>query len=337
MMQDAVYDIGLNSFPRLTGEDADSARIQRAIDAAPSGVLYIPAGIYRIDRPIKITNLCSLLMHKSAVLRAEAEMNVILVYDANLQHNQQIRKPGMPEDYNLFIKGGCLDGNGRASCLMITEYHHFTLKDITLLNGRKYGLRTDDYGHGYEMIAINVYAKCTISGLGGNVAFSLKGGDSHYTDCVVVDYTIGFEDVSWAGANRFTRCHVWGGPLPALTEGGEREMLIDSICFKICAGGAVLRDCYADTAKIGFHIGAYTRLLGCSYFNNYRAFKLDDLVAIKHVGGKLLVSECAFTKTNPKAMVYASETTDPAVWSNNIYHGFAEGELPVAERNSSLI
>ena len=67
MMQDAVYDIGLNSFPRLTGEDADSARIQRAIDAAPSGVLYIPAGIYRIDRPIKITNLCSLLMHKSAV------------------------------------------------------------------------------------------------------------------------------------------------------------------------------------------------------------------------------------------------------------------------------
>ncbi len=336
MTDESFYDASLRDFPRLAGEEGDSARIERAIEAAPSGVLYIPAGVYRIDRPIKVTNLCSLLMHKSAVLRAEEDMETVLTYDASLQHKREIRKPGMLEDYNLFIKGGCLDGNGHASCLMLTEYHHFTLKDTTLLNGRTYGLRTDDYGHGYELIATNVYAKCTMSGLGGNVAFSLKGGDSHYTDCVVVDYTIGFEDISWAGANRFTRCHVWGGPLPARTEGGEREMLVDSICFKICAGGAVLRDCYADTAKIGFYIDAYTRLLGCSYFNNYSAFKLDDLIAIQHVRGKLLVAECAFTKTNPRAVVYASKTSDPAVWSNNIYHGFADAELPEAERNTPL-
>ena len=100
------------------------------------------------------------------------------------------------------------DGNGLASCLMLTEFHHFTLRDITLRNGRKYGLRVQDYGHSYELVANNVYGRCYPPGLAGNVGISINGGDSHYTDCIMVDYTIGMEITS-GGSNRRTRCHIW--------------------------------------------------------------------------------------------------------------------------------
>jgi len=52
--------------------------------------------------------------------------------------------------------------------------------------------------------------------LAGNTAAYLCGGDSHYTDCIVVDYTVGFRNAG--GSNRFTRCHVWGdeGVAPTL-------------------------------------------------------------------------------------------------------------------------
>lgn len=43
----------LNDYPRLTGETTDSLRIQRAIDATPSGgVLHIPEGLYLADNLI---------------------------------------------------------------------------------------------------------------------------------------------------------------------------------------------------------------------------------------------------------------------------------------------
>lgn len=109
----------------------------------------------------------------------------------------------------MFITGGVIDGNGMAGCLSINNYHHFTLKDMTLLNGRRYGLKVGDWGHGYELIATDIYCKCTISGLAGNTGIATAESDSHYTDCIVIDYTTGIA-VESGGSNRFTRCHVWG-------------------------------------------------------------------------------------------------------------------------------
>lgn len=318
-----VYDVCLADFPRLENEISDSGRFNRAIAACPNGVLFVPAGVYELAETVTITNLCSLMMHKSAVLRAIADMDFLMVYDAK-KHWAKPADQANLTDFNLFISGGDLDGNGRASCLMLTEFHHFTLRDITLRNGKKYGLRVQDYGGSYELVANNVYGRCYLPGLAGNVGISINGGDSHYTDCIMVDYTIGME-VTRGGSNRLTRCHVWGGPLPPRQEGEDREMLVDSINFKIAGSDSVLRDCYADTGKTGFLIEGTARLLGCAYYNNF-GFKLDDITVIRHTGGKLLVSDCYFTKTSPKAKVY--EGVGGAIWRDNIYNRFEDSELP---------
>lgn len=64
------------------------------------------------------------------------------------------------------------------------------------------------------------------------------------------------------------------------------EMLKDSVCFKLTAGDTLLTDCYADTGMTGFLVDGYqVRLIGCSYYNNYRAFKMDNPVAVEHKRG----------------------------------------------------
>ena len=50
------WDNSLDQFPALPGEADDTARIQRAIDATPSGVLYVPKGLYMVSSPVVVTN-----------------------------------------------------------------------------------------------------------------------------------------------------------------------------------------------------------------------------------------------------------------------------------------
>lgn len=71
----ADADGTLAAFPRRAGETDDAPRVQRAIDAFPSGVLSIPAGRYAIARTLVVTNMCSLRLHKNAVLAAVEPMD----------------------------------------------------------------------------------------------------------------------------------------------------------------------------------------------------------------------------------------------------------------------
>lgn len=124
---------------------------------------------------------------------------------------------GVLADHNLFIKGGQFDGNGLAGCANVMGLKHFTMADTTYRNGKRVGLQLGDPSlprsteGGYEIICNNLYFVCNLSGLAGNVGFLTYIGDSHFTDIVVVDYTIGIRDCKWS--NRYTRCHVWGGPV----------------------------------------------------------------------------------------------------------------------------
>ena len=325
----AGWDNTVGQFPALPGEADDTARIQRAIDATASGVLYVPKGLYKVSSPLVVTNLCSLDMHKSAILRAVCEMPYVL------KVNNSIGFRGLPKgddrlhDYNFFVTGGRIDGNGLASCMALDGFRHYSLRDISFMNGKVCGLRVNGEAGGYELIAFNLYFKCVIPGLAGNAAVWSTGGDSHYTDCVVVDYTIGFR-MGRGGSNRLTRCHVWGGPLPATEPGGEREMLKNSVNFWIDgAGDTILRDCYADTGKTGFLVNGWdTHLDGCRYFNNY-GFKLDDITVIDHRSGRLLVNACRFNKSNPKIRAYTGIGT--VEWRNMIYSNFpADADQPGA-------
>ncbi len=106
----AVSGGSLSDYPRLAGETDDSGRLQRAIDANPSGTVQVPAGEYRLASMVSVTNLCSLALDKSAVVRAVREMpfviriNVQPLFDALPRGDRR-------HDYNLFVRGGKIDGN----------------------------------------------------------------------------------------------------------------------------------------------------------------------------------------------------------------------------------
>lgn len=311
------WNRSLDEFPACADEPDDTARLQRAIDATPSGVLHVPRGVYRISSTVSVLNSCSLDLHKGAVLLAVAEMPFVL------------RVRGSFRDHNLFVTGGTIDGDGLASCMALDGFAHYTLRDTTFMNGKRCGLRVCGEAGGYELIAFNLYFKCVKPGMAGNAAVHSTGGDSHYTDCVAVDYTVGFR-MGRGGSNRLTRCHVWGGPLPPAKEGEPREMLKDSVNFWIDgASSTILRDCYADTGKTGYLVDGWdTRLLGCSYFNN-KVFKLDGITIVRHPRGRLLVTDGGFVKTTPNVTVY--DGCGQVEWFNMMYSGFGpEDDCPGA-------
>ncbi len=331
-MSMTIWDRSMADYPRMAGECSDEKRIMRAVRDCERGVLFFPAGVYEIAEMLMIENCCSFLLHKSAVLKAVREMPFVLKIDAAASYPElqecdgHLVPSGDPdaEDWNLFLCGGYIDGAGLASCVCLNSFKHYTMRDVSLRNGRKYGLRIEDEGSTwtYELVAQNLYCKCTMPGLAGNAGISSNGGDSHFIDCIIVDYTRGIELLG-GGSNRLTRCHVWGGPIPPRGEGELPEMLIDSVNYVLSSYDAILTDCYADTGKTtGFLITENTRLIGCSYFNNY-TYQMDDVTVIDHRGGALSLSDCLFRKTSPRATLYKGDRKK-VISRNLMLDGFEE-------------
>lgn len=348
-----MYDTILNDFLKLESDKSDSERIQRAIDSTENGVLYIPKGDYDIKTSLTITNRCSLKMHPAARLIATEEMDFVLTYKAaGDYHNLTLfnNDGSVYDNLGLFITGGDIDGNGKASCFAITNAHHFTLSNITFHNGKEYGLYIGgkNEGHIYELVCNNVYCKCTMKGLSGNVGIWSNKSDSHFNDCFVIDYTVGMRILG--SSNRITRCHLWGGTVPPANYSveewsevyGQRkrdlkngvygadvkendyindvpEMLINSIAFDIRGGSNVLDGCYADTAEIGYRIYNDTRMVNCDFFNN-KLMGMKNSTAINHVGGNLSVMSCQFCGTTGNEKLYEG-TGENVVWISNISTG----------------
>lgn len=317
---DGVWDASVGDFPRLAGEAGDSARIMRAVEAAGAGgVVWVPRGEYEIDSTIVVSNRSSLLMHKSAHLKAVKEIPFVLRY-----YGRAI-SPGV-YDHNLFIRGGDIDGAGIASCAYVMGVVHFTMADATFRNGRKVGLQVGEpYGpSGYEFIANNLYFKCDVPGCAGNIGLLAHIGDSHFTDIVVVDYTIGISNRR-GGANRYTRCHVWGGPVNK-TGTKEPEYLPGSIAFEMRASDIYLDTCYADTAMTGFYLRGDARLRNCSYFNNF-AFKMDNPTVFHHELGSLSVTGGRYSKNSPHSTLYVrGAEAGNLLWFDNRVTGFTAEE-----------
>ena len=321
-----MWDADVSDFPRTADETGDSARIMRAINAAgKGGVVWFPRGEYEIDSMLVISNQVSLLMHKSAHLKAVKEMPyVIECFYGN---------GGEQDDRNLFIKGGNVDGMGLASCAHVMGVRHFTMADSTFRNGKKFGLHFGDatlprgVAGGYEIIANNLYFICNKPGLAGNVGLCTEIGDSHFTDIVVVDYTVGIRDMKWS--NRFTRCHIWGGCVKK--EGtNSPEYLPDSIAFDLHGDDAALTDCYADTAMVGFNLcGSGARISNCAYYNNW-SFRMDNPTVFRHMRGALFVSGGRFSKNSPHATLYFQADDDKwryLNWHDNALQNFTADEM----------
>ena len=327
-------DVSVADFPRLAGETGDSARIMRAVEAAgKGGVVWFPRGEYEIDTMLVVSNSASLLLHKSAHLKAVREMPFVLKYFGRLMEAGNADSSGIV-DHNLFIKGGDIDGAGLAGCAHVMGLRHFTMADSTFRNGKCVGLQFGDpklpraIEGGYEIVANNLYFICNKPGLAGNVGLLTCIGDSHFTDIVVVDYTTGIRDMKWS--NRYTRCHIWGGIVKkAGTD--KPEMLENSVAFDLRGDDAVLTDCYADTAMTGFWVRKDARIFNCGYFNNWR-FKMDNPTVFRHDGGALLVTGGRFTKSSPHSTLYRrGEKAKRLIWRDNQLFNFKSDEMKELE------
>ena len=294
---------------------ASEAVLQRQVDANPGGLVRIAAGTYEMSRPLVVTNNCSLEFEKGAVLRAVAKMDYLV----------RFVQRGQGRETGAHITGGVLDGNGRASCLLVTNFYHPTLRDISFHNGYPYGLHVE--GPGCEVVAENLYFRTYLRGLAGNTAMFIRGGDSHFIDCIAVDYTVGVYNKG--GANRYSRAHIWSGPVPPAKPGELPEMMKNSICFIDDGVGTLWRDCYADSGEIGFLLRGFNHILdGCNYFNNI-AFGLDHVTAIAQPsrGSNALISHMTFNKSARDFKVYRG--VGKVAWRDCIYNGFEpEDEKP---------
>ena len=322
-----LADVSLSAFSRKAGESDDAPRLQRAIGSAPNGVVSVPAGIYEIGSMVYMTNRCSLLMHKNAILKAVRQMEYVL----NIGFAKSWDNYARYFDFGCFVKGGRVDGNGLANCVRVANFFHYTMRDIQFHNGVKYGLHVRG---GCELIADNLYFVCNKRGLAGNTALYVWGSDSHYTDIVIVDWTVGVH-VPYGSSNRFTRCHVWGGCVPPAKDGELPEMLKDSVCFWLGEKGAsnILRDCYADTGVTGYLCeGWEQRLFSCPYFWNARVRGAADAnaVAFKIPSGSAIVDAGHVCKTVSGLKIH--EGNGHVTWSRMIYNGpkldAAQDDLP---------
>ena len=325
------WDRTVAEFPVLPGETNDTDRLQRAIDASGGGVLFVPAGDYRISRTLQITNLCSVLMHKRARFVAVAPMEFVV----RLNFAPYTRTFNSM-DFGTFFKGGRIDGKGIASCMAVHGYVHLTLRDVCFHNGKMYGLRVkgEGKGGGAEMNASNLHFINTVSGNAGNVAVRVSGSDDNFTDCWTVDYTTGF-DVD-GGSNFFTRCHAWGGRVRAPAPGEMPEYLRGSVGFRVRGGSnTILRDCYSDTASIGYLVeGWEVRILGCCYFYNTNMIKLvkpenlDNFLVFSQPRGSMLVADGMIVKNRNMKSLKVYEGKGRARFRDMIYggKGFAPGD-----------
>ena len=73
----AGVDRSVAEFSRAAGEADDSGRLQRAIDMTSGGVIYVPAGTYDVATTLVVTNHCSILMHKNAIVKAVKPMEFV--------------------------------------------------------------------------------------------------------------------------------------------------------------------------------------------------------------------------------------------------------------------
>ena len=319
-----MWDVTLDDFPRLAGETDDAARLQRAVDATGNGrVLCLPHGLYEASRTVWVTNGASLLLHKTATVRATAKMDHLFHVENAAKWAWTGQHPSF--DQAPFFTGGHLDGNGLASCLYLNRYLRYTVRDVVFVNGFPYGFHVGRSGS--EIVADNLYFRTNKRGLAGNIALFTEGNDSYYSNISAMDYTIGLKTTG--AANGFFHYHVWGGPIPPVAKGRLPEMLENSVCFDLGGHMNILRDSYADTGEVGFKVSGWgQQIVGCWFLNN-TYFGMKDVTVLEQdpASVDLLIADCCFQASGPETKLYRGPGA--VKWRDMVYRNFpGHLELP---------
>ena len=313
----AAMDHSVEEFPRLAGETDDAPRFQRAVDACyGGGLLTVPGGNYQFASTLYITNLCSVKLAPAAVISAVKPMKWMVEIDCTWEYNKKKSPPDVyARNFNLSWSGGILDGCGMASCLALDNFAHFLLEKATFNNGRVYGVGIETRGRGYELMARDLYFHTSIPGIEGNTALYTYGGDSQFVDIIAVNYTVGIH-LAGRGSNRMSRCHVWGTSTKPIVKGVVPDTLKESVCFKIDATDTVLRDCYADTGRIGFWMNGWEERMECCSYAGLKLLK--DSVVIRQNRGSIWANGFYARKIAPTSVLYTFANDDSRIrWSED--------------------
>ena len=275
--------VNLKYFPREAGETDDAPRIKRAIKVirynALGGVLYIPDGDYVVNSSIYLGYWESVVMADGCNIRVGASFNnYVFEQKGNFEYMSRVQREAYGiSDFMVYdnfgkifdkmqtIRGGTINCNGLCyGAISMTGFRYFAVDKINILNPKTDGIKLHlDRQNSYEAMVTRLHIYCTQHDLAGNIGVNSTADDNHFTDIVVTDCTIGFKTTG--GANRWTRCHHWNGPIS--------ESLDDSVSFD--TGKCILTDCYSDTAEVGFKVSDAAVLIGCrAYWNTY--FHLDS-------------------------------------------------------------
>lgn len=105
----ATAQKNITSYGAKTNDNVgDSTAIQKAINDTSSNVVYIPAGVFYINKPIELKENTTIIMHKNAVLKQSSENKSSLML-ANFKNGTTVAKGAS----NITIKGGTIDMNGK--------------------------------------------------------------------------------------------------------------------------------------------------------------------------------------------------------------------------------
>ena len=232
--------VSIEQYPRLAGEADDTARLARAVEANPHGVLLFPKGEYLLSSPLAIGNWCSLFLAKEAVFRAVRPMSYLVEWNGGMEN--------LFHDYGMFIQGGVFDGGAVSGGVRLRNIHHFTLRDSWFKDcktGLCVGDRTD-YKN-YELYATNLYFRNEV-GIEDSVGVCIPSHADHYLDgVIVVDYQTGF--YLNCGSCYLSKCHSWvTNVIPDMEK---------TVAFDLAGGGCnTLTDCYVDTSHVGVRVRA---------------------------------------------------------------------------------
>lgn len=247
-----ILDYGISRGTTAT----QTAAIKAALDANPGRAFYFPAGDYRLDTGLVISQANSLVLDPDARIYAGAAMTTLITYLWN--------GTGYAEDKAL--TGGLLDGALNAQrILSIGKVIRFTLERTNFKDGINRGLVTEA-GLGAEIIASNLrFYNSGITNVADNIAIEAKMGDSHYRDIIIRDWTTAVKDTAF---NRWDRVHPW----ISQNSGANTQMTSrypTSIGFDI-TGNSDLQACVSDTYRYAYKFRTngtgYTapaRLLNC--------------------------------------------------------------------------
>ena len=101
------------------------------------------------------------------------------------------------------------------------------------------------------------------------------------------------------------------------------------MAFRVDGSGHILRDCYADSAKVGYLIGGKgMRLFGCSYYNNRKMTGLDGMTVVRTSAetASALIHGGSFVKSAPNMTL--EDGPGRIVWRDCLYPGWKADNLP---------